>query len=47
MTERPTAETFFTDASSRRGVRYRYTVVAVDAAGNRSPPSAEAVAEPF
>ena len=47
MTERPTAETFFTDASSRRGIRYRYTVVAVDAAGNRSPPSPEAVAEPF
>jgi hypothetical protein len=25
--------------------RYRYTVVAVDAAGNASPPSPEAVAE--
>jgi hypothetical protein len=47
LTEKPTAETFLTDSSSRRGVRYRYTVVSVDAAGNRSGPSPEAVAEPF
>ena len=47
LTPRPMTDTVFTDESARRGVRYRYTVVAVDTAGNRSPPSAEAVAEPF
>ncbi|MFN2385953.1 MAG: hypothetical protein ABR576_06670 [Thermoanaerobaculia bacterium] len=47
LTPGPIADTFFTDESARPRVRYRYAVVAVDAAGNRSPPSPEAVAEPF
>ena len=47
LTERPVADTFYTDPSVPAGKRYRYTVRAVDAAGNVSPPSAEAVAEPF
>jgi len=36
----PIKETTFRDATAARGVRYTYTVVAVDAAGNRSAPSA-------
>jgi hypothetical protein len=47
LTPAPVTETYFTDESPRHGVRYRYTVVAVDRAGNRSAPSPEAVAEPF
>jgi hypothetical protein len=47
LTAAPIADTFFNDESGQRGRRYRYTVVAVDKAGNRSAPSAEAVAEPF
>jgi len=40
-------DSFFTDESVEPGRRYRYTVRAVDAAGNQSAPSSEAVAEPF
>ena len=47
LTPQPITDTVFTDESARRGVRYRYSVVAVDTAGNRSPPSPEVLAEPF
>jgi len=40
-------ESFFLDETARPGHRYRYTVRAVDTAGNQSPPSPEATAEPF
>jgi len=40
-------DTSFTDESVTQGRRYRYTVRAVDSTGNESPPSAEAIAEPF
>ncbi len=36
----------FTDSTARNGVTYRYVVVALDAAGNVGPRSAEAVALP-
>jgi hypothetical protein len=39
LTPEPIKETTFRDATASRGVRYVYTVVAVDAAGNRSEPS--------
>ena len=47
LTPLPILETFFEDSSAASGTRYRYTVRAVDAAGNQGPPSPEAVAEPF
>jgi hypothetical protein len=47
LTRTPVADTFFTDSSVPPGRRYRYTVRAVDGAGNLGPASAEAVAEPF
>lgn len=47
LTETPVTDTFFTDQSVRPRRRYRYTVVAVDTAGNASAPSPEAVAETF
>ena len=47
LTPQPITDTVFTDESARSGVRYRYSVAAVDTAGNRSPPSPEVVAEPF
>ncbi len=47
LTDRPITDTFYTDPSVPAGSRYRYTVRAVDAAGNVGPPSPEAVAEPF
>ena len=47
LTKDPVADPFFTDESVGQGKRYRYTVVAVDRAGNQSPASPEAVAEPF
>lgn len=47
LSARPTQDTFATDRPPVRGRRYRYTVVAIDAAGNRSAPSPEAIAEPF
>ncbi|MGH9365465.1 MAG: fibronectin type III domain-containing protein [Thermoanaerobaculia bacterium] len=40
-------DSFFTDESVAPRRRYRYTVCAVDTAGNQSPPSSEAIAEPF
>lgn len=43
----PIQGSFFTDASVVPRRRYRYSVRAVDKAGNVSPPSPEAVAEPF
>ena len=39
LTPAPIKETTFRDATAARGVRYVYTVVAVDGAGNRSAPS--------
>jgi len=47
LTEKPIADAFFTDTAVQPRRRYRYTVVAVDAAGNASPASPEAVAETF
>jgi hypothetical protein len=40
-------DTFFNDESVVAGRRYRYVVKAVDTAGNESPASPEAVAEPY
>jgi fibronectin type 3 domain-containing protein len=37
----------YDDATATSGHRYVYTVRAVDRAGNQSPPSPEAKAEPF
>ena len=39
LTPEPIKETTFRDATAARGVRYVYTVVAVDTTGNRSTPS--------
>lgn len=39
ITPEPIKETTFRDATVGHGVRYTYTVVAIDAAGNRSVPS--------
>jgi hypothetical protein len=47
LTKEPVAEPFFTDTSVVQGRRYRYTIRAVDRAGNESGSSPEAVAEPF
>ena len=47
LTEKPIADPFFNDTAVTPGHRYRYTVVALDTAGNVSPPSPEAVAETF
>ena len=47
LTKDPVADPFFTDETVGQGKRYRYTVIAIDRAGNRSPASPEAVAEPF
>jgi hypothetical protein len=41
----PLKESFTTDTSARPGHRYRYTVRAVDKAGNVGEPSLEAIAE--
>jgi hypothetical protein len=43
----PLKESFTTDTSAKPGIRYRYTVRAVDKAGNVSAPSPEAIAEPL
>ncbi len=43
----PLKDSFTTDASAKPGHRYRYTVRALDKAGNMSAPSPEAVAEPL
>jgi len=47
LTEKPIADAFYSDSAVAPARRYRYTVVAVDAAGNVSTPSPEAVAETF
>ena len=47
LTTAPLTDPFFTDEGLSPGTRYRYVVRAVDRAGNQSPPSPEAVAEPF
>jgi hypothetical protein len=47
LTSEPVADPFFTDESVGQGKRYSYTVRAIDRAGNQSPPSPEAAAEPF
>ena len=47
LNEKPVSDTFFTDSSVPAGKRYRYTVRAVDTAGNVGPPSPIAFAEPF
>ena len=47
LTKDPVTDPFFTDETVGQGKRYRYTVIAVDRAGNQSPASPEAVAEPF
>ena len=47
LTPRPILETVYSDARVEAGKRYRYTVKAVDVAGNVSEPSPEAVGEPF
>jgi len=41
------ADASYDDATAKPGHRYVYTVRAVDRAGNQSPPSPEAKAEPF
>jgi fibronectin type 3 domain-containing protein len=43
----PISDTFYSDESVETGRRYRYTVVAIDSAGNRSAASSEAIGEPF
>lgn len=47
LTPDPIKDSFLADSSARPGTRYRYTVRAVDTAGNMSAPSPEAVAEPL
>jgi len=47
LTAQPVTDPFYTDDAVAAGKRYRYTVVAVDWAGNRSAPSPEAIAEPY
>ena len=40
-------DSFYNDTTAKAGRRYSYTVRAVDRAGNASPPSPAATAEPF
>ena len=47
LTKELVTDPFYTDETVRSGRRYRYSVVSVDRAGNRSEASPEAVAEPF
>ena len=47
LTEKPVTDTFYSDRAVAPRRRYRYTVVAVDTAGNTSPSSPEAAAETF
>lgn len=47
LTPQAIKDSFLTDETVKPRVRYRYTVRAIDTAGNMSPPSPEAVAEPF
>ena len=47
LNPQPIKESFLTDEHVKAGTRYRYTVRAIDTAGNVSPPSPEAAAEPY
>lgn len=47
LTSAPILETVYTDTKVEPRKRYRYTVKAVDTAGNVSPASPEAIGEPF
>jgi len=47
LTPESVKDNFLTDSTAKPGIRYRYTVRAVDTAGNMSPPSPEAIAEPL
>jgi hypothetical protein len=47
LTPRPSKDSFLTDEAVKAGTRYGYTVRAIDKARNVSPPSPEAVAEPY
>jgi hypothetical protein len=47
LTAEPLKDSFSTDTSAKPGHRYRYTVRALDKAGNISAPSPEAIAEPL
>jgi hypothetical protein len=47
LTPEPVKDSFVTDNTAKPGTRYRYTVRAVDTAGNIGPPSPEAIAEPL
>ncbi len=47
LTKEPIKDSFLTDTQVVSGHRYRYSVRAVDTAGNQSPPSPEAIAEPL
>ncbi len=47
LNDKPIPDTVFTDENVPQGKRYRYTVRAVDAAGNIGPPSPISFAEPF
>jgi hypothetical protein len=47
LNDKPISDTFFTDANVPAGKRYRYTVKAIDGAGNVGPPSPISFAEPF
>ena len=47
LNDSPILDTVFTDENVPQGKRYRYTVRAIDAAGNIGPPSPISFAEPF
>ena len=47
LTADPVPDPFYTDEHVAQGKRYRYSVRAVDRAGNQSPPGPEVLAEPF
>ena len=47
LSPQPIKESFVNDEAVKAGTRYRYTVRAIDTAGNVGPPSPEATAEPF
>jgi hypothetical protein len=47
MNATPLTDPFFTDETVVPGTKYRYSVRAVDRAGNQSPPSPEAAAEAY
>jgi hypothetical protein len=47
LNDKPISDTFFTDTNVPAGKRYRYSVKAIDGAGNVGPPSPISFAEPF